>query len=82
MIFIIITIIINITLNHFGSIGVHIWVDFAGVLVTAGKATEGVKAIVATLNSNKKKVQATVKQQKNKMTQTDKAKPCLHCFVE
>ena len=42
-------------------------VDFAEVIVNARKGTEGVKAIVAKLNSNNKKVRATVKQLKNKM---------------
>ncbi len=42
-------------------------VGFAEVIANAGKGTEGVKPIVAKLNSNKEKVQATVKQLKNNM---------------
>ena len=47
---------------------------FAGVLVTAGRNTQGVKSTVATLKSHTKKVTEQVKKLKNKMLQADKAK--------
>ena len=47
---------------------------FAGVLVIAGRNTEGVKSTVATLKSHTKKVKEHVKKLKNKMLHADKVK--------
>ena len=54
-------------------------VDFAEVIVNARKGPEGVKAIVAKLNSNNKMVRTTVRQLKIKMktAESDKDKDKL-----